>query len=170
MSKLCWHTSCGSQLPTWPPMILDSWYLCSYVVFSQIELQLVCVTNRVWWRRRCVTSEARFWRASQLPPCSLGSLSGWSQALCYEVTQAVCSEATWRGSGPPCQQQAPTCQPCEGTTLEGGPLAAVKPSDDCDLMRSRARSIWLKFLEFMTHRNCASSWMFTAGLRHQVLR
>ena len=49
---------------------------------------------------------------------------------------------TWRGTEASCQQQAPTYELCEGTTLEVDPLTPVKPSDDCTLMRSQARTFW----------------------------
>lgn len=70
-----WSPSVVADLQDGPLEILSSWYLCPCITPIHIELWLVCVTNRMLQKWRCVPSEARWWKTLHFYHTVLGSLT-----------------------------------------------------------------------------------------------
>lgn len=115
------------------PTICDS-YFC--IILSCVILELVCVTNRIGWKWRCVISESRWRKTLWLPhPSSWLSQSSGKPAATSWGNPSYLWEAHVEHPVASYQLPSPACQLCDWATLDIAPPAPIKPSDDCNSCR-----------------------------------
>lgn len=97
--------------------------------FLSYWIGLTCITNRIFWKRWCVTAEPRASEIPELLPCRLlNYLLGGSQLPCSKDTHtALERKATWQGA------ELSRQQPREWNILKADPPAPFNPSNDCSL-------------------------------------